>query len=93
MKNLKFSLLVGYVLLSPAIMSVISFFYILFFGIHDFFEDYFGRIWTGEIGGTIKEGALILPGENIVGGGYTSPIPIYIGLMAIAGAYLIKKKG
>lgn len=36
----------------------------------------FGTHWTGN------------DGEN---GGYSSSLPIYIGLMAIAGAYMIKE--
>lgn len=79
---------IGFTLLLPAIWSVISFSLITVFGenlnddpIYDdpFIEsrvqmENFGADWTG----------------NMEEGGYSSSLPIYIGLMAIAGAYLIK---
>lgn len=70
--------IIGYILLSPALISVVLFFYQLFSkeGTCIQFHD---TIWTGGYGYT--EGG---------GGGYTSALPFYFGLMAIAGVYLIK---
>ena len=80
MKNL--TKLIGYVLLSPAILSVLLFVVDLvtkeklelFSNLH--------HIWRGTVD-YYGEGG---------GGGYTSALPFYFGLMAIAGAYLIKEK-
>ena len=85
---------IGYILLLPAIWSVMSFSLITVFGetLNDdgegkwadnpFIEsrlqmEQFGRHWVGAY-------------DSGDGGGFTSSLPIYIGLMAIAGAYLIK---
>ena len=87
-KNTPIRKKIGFTLLLPAIWSVISFSLITVFGenlnddsIYDdpFIEsrvqmENFGSDWTG----------------NMKEGGYSSSLPIYIGLMAIAGAYLIK---
>tara|TARA_B110000967_G_C18834669_1_gene535974 strand:- start:1146 stop:1469 length:324 start_codon:yes stop_codon:yes gene_type:complete len=83
---------IGLALLLPAIWSVISFSLITVFG--DFLNndrtydnpfiesrvqmENFGSTWRGTVD------------YNDGGGGYTSALPIYIGLMALAGAYLIK---
>lgn len=84
---------IGYILLIPAIWSVMSFSLITVFGetLNDdgkwgdnpFIEsrlqmEQFGSHWVGEYG------------YDKGGGGFTSSLPIYIGLMALAGAYLIK---
>lgn len=88
-KNTPLRKKIGFTLLLPAIWSVISFSLITVFGenlnddsIYDdpFIEsrvqmENFGADWTGNMQGE---------------GGYSSSLPIYIGLMAIAGAYLIK---
>jgi len=83
---------IGFTLLIPGIWSVISFSLITLFGenlnnnnnIYTNYDPYveakvqmenFGSHWIGR------------RGEN---GGYSSSLPIYIGLMTIAGAYLIK---
>ena len=87
---------IGYALLIPALWSVVSFSLILTFGelLNDdnsyssaFFEhriqmEHFGSAWKGEYGFAYNDGG--------GGGGYTSGMPFYFGLMALAGAYLIK---
>ena len=86
---------IGLLLLLPAIWSVMSFSLITVFGVSlnqydnsayasPFIESRvqmksFGSSWRGTVD-YYNEG----------GGGYTSALPIYIGLMALAGAYLIK---
>lgn len=82
---------IGFILLIPAIWSVMSFSLITVFGetLNDESEwknpiiesrlqmEQFGRHWVGAY-------------DSGDGGGFTSSLPIYIGLMALAGAYLIK---
>ena len=72
--------IIGYILLSPAIISVLIFFIDLFtpgkFTLLSTLHVY----WTGVYG------------YNDGGAGFTSALPFYFGLMAIAGAYLIKDK-
>ena len=70
--------IIGYILLSPALVSVLIFFINVITG-----ENYLSKlkyVWTGSV--QYDRG----------GGGYTSALPFYFGLMAIAGAYLIKDK-
>ncbi len=78
---LKLSL--GSILLLPALLSVLAFIIQLLFKknllIH-FVED--RALWTGGYGYHSYEGG---------GGGYMSALPVYFGLMAIAGVYLIGK--
>jgi hypothetical protein len=79
MKNLERK--IGFVLLTPAILSVVLF--ILNLLIYPTFESVIkmsnlGSGWTGDF----MEG----------GGGYSSATPIYLGLMAISGAILIREK-
>ncbi len=73
--------IVGYLLLSPAIVSVLLFFITLFLedNSETLFSKFSNTIWTGDYG--YSDGG---------GGGYTSALPFYFGLMALAGAYLIK---
>jgi hypothetical protein len=73
-------MIVGYILLLPPLASVA----ILFIEMYTLgrprlrlFEHLFGTIWTGV--GSRSDG-------------FTSALPLYFGLMAIAGAYLIKEK-
>ncbi len=70
--------IIGFILLTPPIIGVLLF-------ILNLFSKDFGRIvelrnlsaeWTGNFSGD--------------GGGYMSASPIYLGLMVIAGAYLLK---
>lgn len=89
-KNTPLRKKIGFALLLPAIWSVISFSLITVFGDNlndDYGEGFiesrvqmeeFGANWSGDYG--FDDG----------GGGFSSSLPIYIGLMAIAGAYLIK---
>jgi hypothetical protein len=78
MKNLE--RVIGYVLLTPPIVGVLLFFIMvirkLFSGavLQNYFYDSF---WTGFISESDKSS-------------YTSSLPVYFGLMALAGAYLIK---
>jgi hypothetical protein len=68
--------IIGYILLSPALLSVVLFFAQLFLW-DRLLQKFLFTIWTGDY-----------VGEQ--GGGFTSALPFYFGLMAIAGAYLIK---
>jgi hypothetical protein len=68
---------IGYILLVPPSLSVILFLAQLFSDDKKLNKFLFS-IWTGDYTGN--------PG----GGGFTSALPFYFGLMAIAGAYLIK---
>ena len=72
----------GFLLLSPAIVSIILFFYTLIFGVNTLTHFKDSNEWTGTYGYSGEGG----------GGGYTSALPFYFGLMAIAGAYLVKNK-
>ena len=74
--------IVGVLFLTPAVISVLLFTYAVATGDgerHNIYPDLRDSIWTGET--DYSEGG---------GGGNTSAFPIYCGLMAIAGAYLIK---
>ena len=79
--------IIGYILLTPAVISV--FLFIAQFAIDRYFFDsiFNNTIWTGYL----KIETLAYEGGGGGGGGYTSALPFYFGLMAIAGAYLIKK--
>jgi hypothetical protein len=68
----------GYILLLPSLLSVFLFFVQAFSGDkrQHFFDSFLSSFWTGEANA----------------GGYTSALPIYFGLMAIAGVYLIKRR-
>ena len=77
--------IIGYILLTPSLISVLMFLVQLFVEAH-LFKNFMYTIWTGDldIGYAYESGG--------GGGGYTSALPFYFGLMAIAGAYLIKDK-
>jgi len=86
--------IVGYILLTPALISVILFLLQLNTKPHEqntLSSFYRGGAWTGKFKGEIT-GPGIWDESNTTGGGYTSALPFYFGLMAIAGAYLIKDK-
>jgi hypothetical protein len=70
--------IIGYILLAPPTISVILFF-LQFTGV-DGLKEFHIESWSGTYGYGGEGG----------GGGYTSALPLYFGLMAIAGAYLIK---
>jgi hypothetical protein len=79
--------IVGVIFLTPAVISVLLFIYAVAFGNGEgsnIYPDLSYSIWTGytEIHGNYSSG--------VGGGGYTSALPIYCGLMAMAGVYLIK---
>jgi len=84
--NVSIQSIIGIVLISPSIVSVFLFFIGLLIDSRDV-DNYVNRIinmtnlnyhWFGKI--YIAEG----------GGGFTSALPFYFGLMAIAGALLLK---
>lgn len=76
--NTQVERIIGFILLSPPLVSVLLF-------VLNLLSNDLGKIvkmanlsseWTGNYSSD--------------GGGYTSAAPIYLGLMAIAGAYLLK---
>lgn len=80
-KNVKLERVLGIILLIPPVIGVLLF-------LLNLMDNNIGDIpkmsnlsghWTGDIGF-----------GNDGGGGYTSAAPIYLGLMAIAGAFLLK---
>lgn len=73
--------IIGYILLTPSLISVLMFLAQLFIG-DELFKNFMITIWTGNFGYDGYTG----------GGGFTSALPFYFGLMAIAGAYLIKDR-
>ena len=71
------SYLIGLFLLIPPIIGVLLFLVTLLFDSVSVLNDFdYGSFWSGSRGDD---------------GGWSSPMPIYLGLMAIAGAYLIKE--
>lgn len=78
--------IIGYILLAPAIISVFLFLYQLvglktdYNHYNDTLFNFVSSCWTGKLYSSDAGGS----------GGYTSALPFYFGLMAIAGAYLIK---
>jgi hypothetical protein len=74
-------LILGCILLTPAIYSVFKFIPLILKTKIDM------TLWTGDTHGIFANGF----GSEPVGiAGFTSALPFYFGLMAIAGAYLIK---
>jgi hypothetical protein len=80
---------IGYILLSPALISVILFIIQLLTNTDVLVNMDTGDVWTGDGYGEREYGEGSGSGY---GYGYTSALPFYFGLMAIAGAYLIKDK-
>jgi len=77
--------IIGLILLTPPVVSVIMFFAGIFSKKSIYAKsilDNLHPIWSGDWGSSGDGG----------GGGYTSALPLYFGLMAIAGAYLIKSR-
>ncbi len=70
---------IGYILLFPPLLSVILFTITLFVKEYNYIVrmSNMGPSWSGAY-------------SYDAGGGYMSATPLYFGLMAIAGAYLIK---
>lgn len=90
-KKIDIEKLIGIILLIPPLISV------LLFTINLFSSDAgsistmnnLSHSWTGEYSGVhYNRGHFECCGS----GGYTSSAPIYLGLMAIAGAILVRKK-
>jgi hypothetical protein len=78
----KVNKVVGYILISPALFSVFCFFMHLFTNNSPLSVFSTNILWTGFVSSVYgREGGV---------GAYTSALPIYFGLMALAGAYLIK---
>jgi hypothetical protein len=78
--------IIGYILLTPAIISVLMFLLQLIKKSKvEFFQKFMYTPWTGSVDYYMKYDG----GGG--GGGYSSALPLYFGLMAIAGAYLIKE--
>jgi hypothetical protein len=75
-KGVNMTKVVGYLLLSPALVSVLLFFIALLTKTKTLDNFNYSRPWVG--------------GYDT--GGFTSALPFYFGLMAIAGAYLIKDR-
>ena len=77
--------IIGYILLTPSLISVLMFLFQLFKKT-EVLENFMSTLWTGttEISYAYQSGG--------GGAGYTSGLPFYFGLMAIAGAYLIKDR-
>jgi hypothetical protein len=77
--------IIGYILLTPSLISVLMFLTQLFKET-ELFKNLMSTLWTGSLdyGYSLDSGG--------GGGGYTSALPLYFGLMAIAGAYLIKDR-
>jgi len=81
-KSVKIERIIGIVLLIPPTLSVLLFILNLLFGDIGYIPEMhsLSAEWTGDYGHAYDAG----------GGGYTSAAPIYLGLMAIAGAILLK---
>jgi len=79
MKNIQKT--IGYILLFPPVLSV------LLFTINLLIKDCGAIIQMSNLSSEWSGGAFYNDGG---GAGYTSATPLYFGLMAIAGAYLIR---
>ena len=89
-RNVKLERIFGIILLLPPILSVLLFFLNLLFW------DFFSYSIQQDIDGIVGMQNLTdhWTGSHAYdGGGYTSATPIYLGLMAIAGALLLKGTG
>ena len=82
------SKVIGYILLSPALTSVVLFFIKLLVTPNE--DDRLTRfLYTSWTGNVLQD---VNARHQEFGGSYTSALPFYFGLMAIAGAYLIKDR-
>lgn len=75
-QGINVSTIIGYILLIPPLLSILLFVAQLF-SEDRLLKRLMFTFWTGDYAGDH-------------GGGFTSALPLYFGLMAIAGAYLIK---
>jgi hypothetical protein len=81
MKKEYITKIIGYILITPALISV----FVFFLEAMDIINFPFNNLhiyWTGYLE----------TGDGTGAAGYTSSIPTYFGLMGIAGGYLIKDK-
>lgn len=77
--NINITKILGYILLTPPLLSVLVFLFQLITH-HDVLHIFEQTAWSGDYFVDSVYG----------GGGYTSALPLNFGLMAIAGALLIK---
>lgn len=77
----------GVLLLSPAVISVFLFFFWLLFPDNDFTENVISKIWLGTTE-SIRTTPLRLEYQAVA---LPSYIPVYIGLMGLAGAIILIK--
>jgi hypothetical protein len=82
MQKVNVTKIIGFILLSPAILSVVLFLIDILAKSQLELFDNLHYMWSGAIEYNGDGG----------GGGYSSALPLYFGLMAIAGSYLIKDK-
>lgn len=76
-KHLSISKIVGYILITPPVISVLAFMIEIFLDKNLLRNVVRRGVWSGFIAESGQAG-------------YTTSLPFYFGLMAIAGAYLIK---
>ena len=83
-KSIKLEKIIGIILLIPPLLGVIFFILTIFGATGDIpTMKNLSADWSGSFGYAYDSG----------GGGYSSSAPIYLGLMAIAGALLLKGTG
>jgi hypothetical protein len=83
-KKINVSKVLGYIILIPPLISVVLFVMELIEVDNGILNTFRFTSWTGDY--------FLNQVQTEGGGGYTSALPFYFGLMAIAGAYLIKDK-
>jgi hypothetical protein len=76
-KQLDVSKIIGYILVTPPVISVLAFMIEIFLDKNLLRNVVRRGVWSGFI-------------DEAGQAGYTTALPFYFGLMAIAGAYLIK---
>ena len=91
-KRKKLELILGIILLIPPLLSVFLFF--IQFVDHDILKNFLETSWTGGAfsdSGSYRDAKLqwVYDYSGPVAYAYTSALPFYFGLMAIAGAFLI----
>ena len=86
MKKFDLTKMIGYILITPALISVVLFIIQLITKIDLLNNMHIGGIWTGD-------SYVVRQGENYATSyGFTSALPFYFGLTGMAGVYLIKDK-
>lgn len=82
--------IIGIIILIPVFLGVIAFVMCLFKGSDAFYTlDNLSRTWSYSLS-SYKTSALYGDEPNIAAAGAMSSAPIYIGLMALAGVWLVK---